>query len=56
MNREYYKHTEYTRYADLKKLAFIVSFLSMTQNSLKGLDVGCGKGDVTIPLAIYIIK
>lgn len=51
MNREYYKHTEYTRYVDLKKLAFIVSFLSMTQNSLKGLDVGCGEGNVTIPLA-----
>jgi 2-polyprenyl-3-methyl-5-hydroxy-6-metoxy-1,4-benzoquinol methylase len=53
MIEDYKKFTEYKRYVDLKKLDFIVSSIRNQFNriNLKGLDLGCGKGNVTFPLA-----
>jgi len=38
---------------DFKKLDFVVRLCkkTLTRNNLKGLDIGCAEGDVTIPLA-----
>ncbi len=50
----YYKYSSYTRYVDLKKLDFIVQVISehsFPQSNACGLDLGCGKGDVTFSLA-----
>lgn len=44
---------EYQRYVDFKRLDFIVQSLEkyLNKNDAKGLDLGCGKGNVTVPLA-----
>lgn len=48
----YIEFTEYKRYVDLKKLNFIISCL---QNKLPvdsmGLEIGCGAGNISLPLA-----
>lgn len=53
MVEHYHKFTDYRRYADFKKLDFIVSSIRhhFNRSDLKGLDIGCGKGNVTYPLA-----
>jgi|LGVF01.1.fsa_nt_gb ubiquinone biosynthesis O-methyltransferase len=53
MERRYYKYTEYIRYVDFERLDFIIQSIRNHSNetNLKGLDVGCGKGNITVPLA-----
>lgn len=53
MTKRYTTYTEYTRYVDFKRLDFTVRSIKNHSNrtNLKGLDVGCGKGNITIPLA-----
>ena len=53
MTKEYLKYTGYKRCVDLKKLDFMVQSLqiSFDNKDVKGLDLGCGEGNVTIPLA-----
>ena len=53
MTKNYHKYTEYTRYVDFKRLDFVVQSIRDPSNrtNLKGLDLGCGKGNVTVPLA-----
>lgn len=53
MTQNYYKYTEYTRYVDFKRLDFIVQSIKnyFNKTDLRGVDLGCGKGNVTIPLA-----
>lgn len=53
MTQNYHGYTEYTRYVDFKLLDFIVQSIRNHTNSinLRGLDLGCGKGNVTVPLA-----
>lgn len=46
------RYTNYRRYVDLKKLEFIAGAAGeLAPNSTRGLDVGCGRGSVTAPLA-----
>ncbi|MCL0048701.1 methyltransferase domain-containing protein [Dehalococcoidia bacterium] len=52
--QSYHEYSSYTRYVDFKKLDFIVQVISERfppQSNACGLDLGCGKGDVTFPLA-----
>ncbi|NPV51541.1 MAG: class I SAM-dependent methyltransferase [Candidatus Methanofastidiosum sp.] len=54
--RTYVNYTGYTQIVALKKLDFIINsirefFEDYERSEIKGLDVGCGKGDVTIPLS-----
>lgn len=53
MVKNYYNYTEYKRYVDFKRLDFIVQSVRNHTNraNLKGLDVGCGKGNIVVPLA-----
>lgn len=54
MNEDYHKYVGYTRYVDFKRLDFIVQTVRSYFNNrtkLRGLDVGCGKGDICISLA-----
>jgi 2-polyprenyl-3-methyl-5-hydroxy-6-metoxy-1,4-benzoquinol methylase len=54
MTKNYYKYTKYTRHVDFKRLDCIVRSIRDRFNNrtdLKGLDLGCGKGNVTVPLA-----
>jgi len=53
MTKNYYKYTEYTRYVDFKRLNFIVNTIRnyFNRTDLRGLDLGCGKGNITVPLA-----
>lgn len=53
MGADYRKYTGYRRVEDLKKLDFVVQSLEMSFSSkeVRGLDLGCGEGNVTIPLA-----
>ena len=53
MTKKYNNYTEYTRYVDFKRINFIVQSIRNHFNraNLKGLDLGCGKGNVTLPLA-----
>jgi len=52
MTKKYYKYSEYTKYVDFKRLDFIIKSISDHFNKdIKGLDVGCGKGNITITLA-----
>ena len=52
MAKDYYNYTEYTRHVDFKRLDFIVQSIRdyAIKTNLKGLDLGCGKGNVTVPL------
>lgn len=44
--------TDYRRWVDLKKLAFIAGAVEgLAPRAARGLDVGCGRGSVTGPLA-----
>ncbi|MBI2846563.1 MAG: class I SAM-dependent methyltransferase [Chloroflexi bacterium] len=51
--RDSSKQVAYRRYEDFKRLEFIIKALkeSFSGKDIKGLDAGCGKGNVTIPLA-----
>lgn len=53
MTKDYHKHTGYLRCADIKRLDYIVDSLEKCgiESGSKGLDLGCGKGNITIPLA-----
>jgi ubiquinone biosynthesis O-methyltransferase len=53
MIKNYHKYTEYSRYVDFKRLDFIVQSIRnhFSRTKIKGLDLGCGKGNVTVPLA-----
>lgn len=53
MTKKYQEYTEYTRYVDFKRIDFIVQSIRnhFNRTNLKGLDLGCGKGNVTVPLA-----
>jgi ubiquinone biosynthesis O-methyltransferase len=60
MNEGYHVYAGYTRYVDFKRLDFIVRTVRSYFNNrtkLRGLDVGCGKGDIAVPLAFlgYIV-
>lgn len=54
-SRGYQKYSAYTRYVDFKKLDFIVETVEelyyRERRKLLGLDIGCGEGNVIIPLA-----
>lgn len=53
MTEDYHKYTEYIRYVDFKRLDFIVRTLkeNLNKNDTRGLDLGCNKGNITVPLA-----
>ena len=53
MTKKYNTYTEYTRYVDFKRIEFIVQSIRnyFAKTDLKGLDLCCGKGNVTVPLA-----
>jgi len=53
MIKTYNKYTNYSRYVDLKRLDFIIQSIgdNSEKNTLEGLDLGCGIGNITIPLA-----
>lgn len=53
MSEEYHKHTTYMRFVDFKRLDFIVQSLKKysTKKDTWGLDLGCGRGNITVPLA-----
>jgi 2-polyprenyl-3-methyl-5-hydroxy-6-metoxy-1,4-benzoquinol methylase len=53
MTKNYHKYTEYTRHVDFKRLDFIVQSIRnhFSRANIKGLDLGCGEGKVTVPLA-----
>ena len=53
MAKNYHKYTEYERYVDFKRLDFIVKCLQsyFNRSNVKGLDLGCGEGNITVPLA-----
>ncbi len=53
MIKKYHKYTNYSRYVDFKRLDFIIQSIreNSDKNTLEGLDLGCGKGNITIPLA-----
>lgn len=53
MTPNYHRYTEYRRYVDFKRLDFIIQSIRnhFTETGLKGVDLGCGKGNVTVPLA-----
>ncbi|MFQ5814676.1 MAG: class I SAM-dependent methyltransferase, partial [Anaerolineae bacterium] len=45
-------YTDYKRYVDFKKLEFIAGAIGgLAPNGAWGLDAGCGRGSVTVPLA-----
>ncbi|MCX9083035.1 MAG: class I SAM-dependent methyltransferase [Candidatus Methanoperedens sp.] len=54
MIKQYHEYTNYTRYVDFKRLDFIIQSIieNSDKNTLEGLDLGCGMGNITIPLAI----
>jgi len=61
MDKKYIKYTKYIRFVDLKKLDFIIDsireyFTGCKESEIKGLDVGCGKGDITIPVSYFGYK
>jgi len=52
--RCHHKYTDYTRYNEFKKLDSIVRAISeyfASVNNRRGLDLGCGVGNITILLA-----
>lgn len=54
MTKKYYNYTGYTRYVDFKRLDFIVQSIRnhfKNRTDLKGFDLCCGRGNVTVPLA-----
>lgn len=56
MNEIYKSYTEYKSYSEIKKLEFIVNtinnhFGKSQANTVKILEVGCGKGNICLPLA-----
>ena len=58
MTNNYYKYTGYIRYVDFKRLDFIIQSIKtyFDNAALKGLDLGCGRGDITFPLAFFGYK
>jgi len=48
-----FRSYEYTRYVDFKRIDFIVQSIRnyFNRTNLKGLDIGCGKGNITVLLA-----
>lgn len=57
MTKKYNNYIEYTRYVDFKRIDFIARSIRnhTIRTNLKGLDLGCGKGDVTIPLGVFTL-
>ena len=53
MTKKYHKYTNYSRYVDFKRLDFIIQSIgnNSDKNTLEGLDMGCGIGNITLPLA-----
>lgn len=53
MIKQYHEYTNYTRYVDFKRLDFIIQSIidNSDKNTLEGLDLGCGMGNIAIPLA-----
>ena len=53
MIKRYHDYTNYTRYVDFKRLDFIIQSIgnNSDKNTLEGLDLGCGTGNITIPLS-----
>ena len=53
MVKDYYKYTEHTRHVDFKRLDFVVRSIRnhINRTNLKGLDLGCGKGNIAVPVA-----
>lgn len=50
----YHKYTSYTRYVDFKRLDFIVQVVTEAFSPMSnacGLDLGCGEGNIALPLA-----
>ena len=50
----YHDYTSYTRYVDFKRLDFIIRTVAAhcsPNNNIRGLDIGCGEGNITIPFA-----
>ncbi|MFQ5874943.1 MAG: methyltransferase domain-containing protein [Dehalococcoidia bacterium] len=46
------RYSDYRRYVDFKRLAFIARAVrELSPHGARGLDVGCGRGSVTAPLA-----
>jgi len=46
------RYSDYRRYVDFKKLHFIAEALGgLAPGRARGLDAGCGRGSVTLPLA-----
>ena len=57
----YYQHTQYRDYVDLKKLDFIIRNVKKIirndrNNQGKVMDIGCGSGNIAIPLASLSYK
>lgn len=50
----YTRYCDYTRFVDFKRLDFIIHTLEANygaaKNKVMGLDIGCGKGNITLPL------
>lgn len=57
MIKNYHECTEYTRYVDFKRLDFIVQSIRnyFSRTNLRGVDLGCGKGNVTVPLGAFTL-
>ena len=55
MHSSYARYTDYYRYVDFKRLDFIVDTVEANygavRNKVMGLDIGCGIGKMTLPLA-----
>lgn len=54
MKGVYKSHTEYKCYSEMKKLEFIVQTINKNYsdaNKVNILEVGCGKGNISLPLA-----